>query len=184
MASFNICYGVRDGSSDHKVPDFWESVFLLSGIDKKNPVSLHEILMNRKREVMDAIKQNFARYGDRVCDLITRESQKTNGLQNILLKLGISGVPRFDHQVTRLAQFLAQNGKNEFVRQMERDSPGIKSGQGREAGRAEVRDDKPTGEFLKPVDEPGRDVVGGSGSSDTRFDGSGLLYWSGAQVGY
>jgi hypothetical protein len=128
-----------------------EGLFALEAKGRKRSATLDEVLLHPKREITDEIKRNFARYGDLISGIITREALKINGLQNILMKLGVSGLPQFKRQVERFAQYLAQNGTGEFLRHMERDSKTVgKSTSGRPL--AEIHDKKPIDEDSENVD--------------------------------
>ena len=79
------------------------------------PLSAVEIELNQKRELRDAVRHRFARYGQTVCDLLLDEVQKPRGLHTLILQLGLRVSANTDNMLTSLSHYLALHGGEALI---------------------------------------------------------------------
>lgn len=68
-----------------------------------------------RQQMLDRIREQFARFGDEVCTLITTAALRPNGMPELLARLGIQPASRFESQLLALTRYLAALGTTQFL---------------------------------------------------------------------
>lgn len=79
--------------------------------------------LERKKQMLGLVRGRFARYGDRVCTILLQATLKTQGIQQLLERLGLPPVNDLDQAFDLVTRFLGEHGREIFLKRLTRSDP-------------------------------------------------------------